>query len=156
MSYNTPESMAAAEIISEISEIHSDLKGKFDRIHVLSQSLYSRVRRGKPDDNTSIYLQYANAWIRFSGMANQGAMRTVRASKVVLKRLAPEAPETPVEKPKTKKEKPKEASPVESLMGMYSDEELEELDVSVLVPEEADSSGDGEPDNEGLSDEEEG
>jgi hypothetical protein len=142
MNYSTPESMAPGEIILEISTIQQDLQGKFARIQVLSQSLYHRVRRAKPDDNTSIYIQYANAWMRFSGMANQGALRTVHASRV-LKLLAPEEekePSVPVKRPKPQ-DKP-EASPVESLMSMYSDEELEDLDVPQVpeVPAEAISS----------------
>lgn len=161
MNHN-PETMAPAEIISEISMIQRGLKGRLARIHELSQCLYRRVRRAKPDDNTTIYLQYANAWIRFSGMANQGALRTAHASKVLKKRLAPEPP-APAEKPKPKKPEPKEPSPVETLMGLYSGEELEGLDVEVLVPEEADSEVDEESDydpsdeeNAFDSDEEEG
>ena len=133
---NNPDNMAPAEIVSEISDIHRDLRGKLDRIHSLSQTLYRRVKRAKPDDNTTIYLQYANAWIRFSGMANQGALRTVHASRV-LKRLTTEAP-APAAKPKPKKEP--ETSPVESLMGLYSDEELEALDLQVQGSGGSDSS----------------
>lgn len=148
MNYSTPESMAPADIISEISTIQQDLQGKLARIHVLSQSLYHRVRRAKPDDNTSIYIQYANAWMRFSGMANQGALRTAHASRV-LKRLVSETEKEPSvtdRRPKKPLDKP-EPSPVESLMSMYSDEELEDLDVPQAQEVSAEAASSEEADN---------
>jgi hypothetical protein len=137
--YSSPEKMEPPAIVSEISEIHQELQGKFARIHVLSQALYHRVRRAPPDDNTSIYLQYANAWIRFSGMANQGATRTAHMSKV-LRRLTPAPAENQVAtKLPVKTEVKASESPVESLINMYG-EELDGFD----VPEETASSREAE------------
>jgi hypothetical protein len=131
MKHTTLESMAPAQIINEIEDIQRDVQGKLGRIQALSKALYSQVRRATPDDNTSVYIAYANAWIRFSGMANQGATRTVRASKV-LKLLKQPEPDKPKVRPKPidKKASTEEVNPVDSLLSMYA----EDSDLTPVLP----------------------
>jgi len=116
-----PMQMTPDEIVAEIGTIHQDLQAKLARVQGLAQGLYHRVRREPPDDNTTVYITYANAWMRFAGMANQGVTRTVSASKV-LRRLTPvaEVAATPERK---KAPKPKEdAAPIDDLISMYGAE----------------------------------
>lgn len=115
-----PTQMTPDEIVAEIGTLHQDLQSKLARVQGLAQGLYHRVRREPPDDNTTVYLTYANAWMRFAGMANQGVTRTVSASKV-LRRLTPVS-ETTAVAPERKKvsSKPKEdTAPIDALISMY-------------------------------------
>ena len=116
-----PMQMTSEEIIAEIGTIYQDLQVKLARVQGLAQGLYHRVRREPADDNTAVYITYANAWLRFAGMANQGVSRTVLASKV-LRRLTPIVVESAT--PERKKPvKPKGgATPIEDLISMYGEE----------------------------------
>jgi len=115
-----PDRMSPAEIVAEIGELQQDLSRRFMRIQILSKGLYSRVRRATPDNNTAIYLRYANTWMQFSGMANQGLKRSAGVSRV-LGSLDMESHAPPAPKPTPK---PKEAtlSPMEQLLKAYAGE----------------------------------
>jgi len=117
--HQPPMQMTPEEIIAEIGTIHQDLQVKLARVQGLAQGLYHRARREPPDDNTTVYITYANAWIRFAGMANQGVNRTVLASKV-LRRLTPVTEATPERKKPANKPKD-EAAPIEDLISMYGE-----------------------------------
>lgn len=110
------------EIVTEIGTLQQELSRRFVRVQVLAQALHHRVRRAPPDDNTSIYITYSNAWMRFAGMANHGVLRTISASKV-LRRLAPvqEKAAVPEPKPKDVQSPEQESSPVEDLISMYGE-----------------------------------
>jgi hypothetical protein len=117
--------MTPEEIISEIGTIQDDLQHKIARVHGLAQGLYRSVRKTPADDDTAIYITYANAWMRFAGMAHQGVSRTASTSKI-LRRLAPKVEESPQKLAKSTPKKSAivpEATPVESLITMYGEAE---------------------------------
>jgi hypothetical protein len=120
MNQHPPQLMSPDAIIAEIGELRGELDVRLTRIHALAQGLYHQVRRAPADDNTSVYITYANAWMRFAGMVNQGVLRTASASKV-LRRLTPRAEQAV---PPVKKEVPPEKvaeTPVDSVLEMYRD-----------------------------------
>jgi hypothetical protein len=128
--------MSTEEIVSEIGAIRQDLQVKFARVQGLAQGLYHRVRREPPDDNTSVYLTYANAWMRFAGMATQGVTRTVSASRV-LRRLTPVANED-APTPRKQAVKAKEATaPIEDLISMYGGDVSDPVEVPDAPTSEA-------------------
>jgi len=120
MSQTPPDRMSPTEIVAEIGELQKELSFRFLRIQLLSKGLYGSVRRATPNANTPIYLRYANTWMQFSGMANQGLKRSASISRV-LGSLETEAPQTaPKPQPKPPKETP--LSPVEQLLKSYAEE----------------------------------
>jgi hypothetical protein len=115
-----PQALTNEEIIAEISGLRDEIERKGTRVHELSNALYRRVRKAPADDTTAIYLTYANAWMRFSGMVSQGITRTAGAVRI-LKRLPPQ-PQAAVEPIKTPKPKRRVNSPMESLIAMFGDD----------------------------------
>lgn len=127
MNQRSPQQMTPDEIILEIGTLHKELSLRIARVHGLAQGLYHRMRRSPVDDNTPVYIAYANAWMRFAGMVNQGVVRTVSASKV-LRRLTPTdaaKPEPPQQKKAVQQPSP-ESSPVEDLISMYGEDAVVE------------------------------
>lgn len=123
----SPAQMTPDEIVDEINTLHKDLTVRFSRVQHLAQGLYHRVRRATPDDNTSVYITYAHAWMRFAGMGNQAVLRTVSASKV-LRRLTPVTEATPPTSEAKRKvaSKAQATSPVEDLITMYGEDSTTE------------------------------
>jgi hypothetical protein len=93
--------MSVEEIIGEIGQLREGIDISSRRITELSRSLYDRMRRndryrvatnGERNDATNIYTTYANLWLRFGGIVQQGLQRTRQADRIL--RLLPEE-ETP-------------------------------------------------------------
>jgi len=120
ISKQNPDSMPVESVISEINDIHGDIRIQGKRVYALAQSLYRRTRRTPADDATAVYLTYANAMTRFAGALEQVSVRTMRVARV-LKQL-PEPEEPKKEWPKKAKEVP---TPVEALITSYTDPSIE-------------------------------
>ena len=75
--------MTPDEIVSEISELQESMKSASDRTFELAKALYSRVRREGANDNTPAYVNYSNAWMRFSGALTQGLQRASLPGKIL-------------------------------------------------------------------------
>jgi hypothetical protein len=121
-----PLQMTPTEIITELDGLRRELDQRLARVHGLAEGLYHQVRRAAVDDNTPIYITYANAWMRFAGMANQGVVRTASASKVLRRLTTPEQQEAKQaevrkKKPDLKAKQTQEQSPMDSLIEMYRD-----------------------------------
>jgi hypothetical protein len=112
-----PDRMTIEEVISEIAFLQDDIRVRTMRAYELGTSLYRRARRNTVDDNTAVYITYANAITRFAGAVNQVLSRTIRTAKV-LNRLSP----TEREVPEKKKVVESTSSPAESLISSYIDE----------------------------------
>ena len=120
--------MTPEEIVLEIRGLQQDVQSKSVRIQGLSQALYRRVRKAPVDDDTSVYITYANAWTRFAGMVQQGVTRTTHTARV-LKRLTPKVETAAKAVPKlVRKEEPQ--TPMESLLSLYADENEDEAESS--------------------------
>jgi hypothetical protein len=127
MQHQNPAVMTPDEIIQEIGSLERELSVRVTRMHRLAQGLYHQVRRAPSDDNTAVYITYANAWMRFAGIANQGAMRTVLASKV-LRKLTPLKTQEDTKKSLPAKLKPVvPTSPVEDLITLYGKDAFVEV-----------------------------
>ena len=129
MNFTPPERLEPSQIVAEIGSLYGELQTRLSRIQGLSQSLYHRVRRAAPDDNTAIYLRFASTWQRFAGMASQGGKRASAVARLLRGVAEPsdEAVQERIEKlivPRVAK-----PSPVESLIEMYSEESVTTEDV---------------------------
>jgi len=115
-----PDSMPTEEVILEVSALQDEIHVRALRAHELGNSLHRRVRRNPTDDNTAIYLTYANAIVRFAGAISQVSARTTRTAKV-LERLSQKTAETPRQKAAAPKKVSavEELNPVESLINLY-------------------------------------
>ncbi len=119
-----PGLMSHDEIIQEIGELRRGIERDSVRIHELARALYHRVRRSPSDDTTRVYVTYAHAWTRFSGMVSHGLARTSSADRILglLPKKEAEPEEKPPAKPRassTEQEAHQTLSPIEDLMKMY-------------------------------------
>lgn len=122
-----PDHMNTEEVVAEITSLQDETNARAFRLHELADSLSRRTRRAPVDDNTAIYITYANAITRFAGAVAQVSARTVRAAKV-LNRLAPKRTESPKAE-KVARSTPKASpSPMESLISSYVGEPLVNLE----------------------------
>lgn len=115
-----PDRMTYDEIALEVSDLQGDIQTKSRRIFELATAVHRRARREPADDNTAIYLTYANAMNRYAGTVDRVSIRSHRSAKV-LNRVVP--PEPTLKKPNKEKKvraaQQPELSPMESLMDSY-------------------------------------
>jgi len=78
-----PAFMPYPEILREIQSLKASMRQNGKRIYELSRVLQDRVRRQEADDNTSKYLAYSTACIRFVGGFEQGFQRTSTLDRIV-------------------------------------------------------------------------
>jgi hypothetical protein len=121
MNTTPPERMEPPEIVAEISSLQRELVTRLTRIQGLSQSLYHRVRRAPPDDNTGVYVRFANNWLRFAGMAHLGVKRASVGDRI-LRTLTPTPVESFVKPPPKQRAVAPASSPVESLLALYRED----------------------------------
>ena len=124
MDFRNPATMTPEEMVLEMQELQQGLTRGAVRIHELSRFLYQRVRRAPADDTTSIYVTYANALTRFSGVVQQGIGRLKSAERVLGMLPKAEREETPPPAPRREPETGAAArrSPLEDLMDLYGQE----------------------------------
>ena len=112
-----PDHLSYEEVVSEIVSLQDEIRIRGRRIYELSHSLYRHVRRNPTDDNSSIYINYANNMTRFAGAIEQVLRRTIRTARVLERKS--EIIESAMKK---KLPSPQAASPVESLIDSYMEQ----------------------------------
>jgi hypothetical protein len=117
--------MTPEDMVAEITGLRNGIESGARRIYELSRVLHDRMRRADPNQpSRQVYVTYANVWIRFSGMVQQGLQRTRQTDRVL--RLLPQeevsSPElTPPEAEGQARSVP-EPSATEDFISLYGEE----------------------------------
>lgn len=97
--------MSQRDIVAEIHHLRDSIDTDARRLFELSQTLLRMTRRQPPDDSTSPYINFANAWGRFANMVGLGIRRSSSADRVLAMVLAePESEPTPEPQPEPEPE----------------------------------------------------
>ncbi len=75
--------MTPDQIVEEIAKLKEAIGVSAQKIVDLSKSLHSQTRRASTDANTSAYITYSNAWMRFAGALSQGLKRTEMTDRML-------------------------------------------------------------------------
>jgi hypothetical protein len=126
MDLRNPAIMTPDEMVLEMRELQKGISRGALRIHELSKFLHHRVRRSPSDETTGIYITYANALGRFSGMVQQGVVRLRSAERVLgmLPKDEDKAAPPPPPPSRTPASSKAERSAFEDLIDLYGEETL--------------------------------
>lgn len=118
--------MTEQDIVQEIRDLRESLDSDAQRLNELAQYLHRMVRRRRADENTSPYVTYANAWMRFANVVGLGLRRTAVSDRLLAMvkpvALEPEAePETEEKAPEQVAEEPRPVPTDEDFAALYGE-----------------------------------